>query len=86
MGWQYLAFNVLTESNKTTVIKAYQMADNFITFNSTTPLRTDNGQWTDSDSNVLSVGAMMENSGKATEFIVGLFHEITFYTYPLSLA
>ena len=56
------------------------MSDNFVSFNSTQPTRASKtGFWEDSDQNVFTVGAMMQNTAKATEFLSGIIHELSLY-------
>ena len=79
VGWQFLCFNFYNEGTWTSV-KGYQMSDNFVSFNSTQPTRASKtGFWEDSDQNVFTVGAMMQNTAKATEFLSGIIHELSLY-------
>ena len=85
MGWCFIALNVLNNGNRTS-FKAYQLCDNFVTFNSTHPVVTMAGAWQDADSHVFTVGAMNNNTKKATEFIEGIMHQVELFAYPLSLS
>ena len=84
VGWCFIALNVLVNADSTS-FNAYQMCDNFVTFNSTEPV-TMFGAWKDADSHVLTVGAMNNNTQKATEFIEGIILQVEMFTKPLSLS
>jgi len=62
------------------------MCDNFVTFNSTDPVVTMTGTWQDADSHVFTVGAMNNNTKKATEFIEGIMHQVELFAWPLTLS
>ena len=44
------------------------------------------GSWQDSNTHVLTVGAMNNNTQKATEFIEGIINLVVLYSNPLSLS